>query len=161
MHRGAIKLMIYFRNKYLPDMKGIKILDVGSRNLFENEEFTNRPLFEPLYEYVGMDIVPGKNVDIVGFENIKEKFDVVISTSTMEHVNHPWDWLKSLTPYFTKYICIIAPWRWEEHRFPIDTYRYYPDGMRDLFQYAGIKEVEIVMGRTDTMGIGEHISKEV
>ena len=73
----------------------------------------------------------------------------------MEHVSRPWEWLKNLTNYFTKYICIIAPWQWREHRYPIDTYRYLPDGMRDLFDYADIKVIEIIKDKTDVVGIGE------
>ena len=102
-----------------------------------------------------MDIVEGRNVDFSEYEYLGNKiFDVVISGQTMEHVLHPWDWLKNLSKYFTKYICIIAPHTWEEHRYPYDTYRYMPDGMRDLFNYVGITEVEIIKDKKDTMGIG-------
>lgn len=157
MHRSSMRLMTYFRNKYLVGMKGCSILDVGSQVLLYDDGIQHasfRDLLGDEYEYTGMDIVAGLNVDIVGLENISKIYDVVISGSTMEHVKRPWDWLKNLTKYFSKYICIIAPHRWREHRFPIDTYRYYPDGMRDLFEYAGIKEIEIFNKRTDTIGIG-------
>jgi hypothetical protein len=51
-------------------------------------------------------------------------------------------------------VCIIAPHTWPEHKHPIDTYRYYPDGMRDLFDYAGIEETHIYKNENDTVGIG-------
>ena len=72
----------------------------------------------------------------------------------MEHVKRPWDWLKSLKKYYRTYICIIAPNTWIEHKSPYDTYRYFPDGMRDLFEYADIKEIEIFKDGNDTVGIG-------
>jgi hypothetical protein len=160
MHKTSYQLMTYFRDKYLPDMLGATVLDVGARNLKREspKAYSYRPLFDR-FQYAGMDIEPGYNVDIVGFENIPGPFDVLISGQTMEHVKQPWEWLKSLTPYFSKYICIIAPHTWKEHKnvrknCPFDTYRYYPDGMRDLFEYAGIKEVEIQTSRYDTMAIG-------
>jgi hypothetical protein len=145
--------MRYFRNKYTD--KTMTILEIGAKNVQRmiSRRKMNRALFWG-YNYTGMDIEPGKHIDIVGYENITKQYDVVISGQTMEHVNHPWDWLKNLTNYYTQYICIIAPHRWGEHRFPLDTYRYFPDGMRDLFEYAGIKEIEILKGRYDTMGIG-------
>jgi len=143
-----MKLMRYFRDKYLDGSE--TVLDVGSMKIRDNE--TYRSLFS---SYVGMDIEAGPNVDIVGYDNIPGKFDVVISGQCMEHVKRPWDWLKNSTRYFTKYICIIAPNKAREHRYPIDTYRYFPDGMRDLFEFAGIKEIEISKVRWDTIGIGE------
>ncbi len=157
MHQYSMRLMTYFRNKY--SITGMTVLDVGARVLRNADGLpfeTYRTLFEPHCRYTGMDIESGENVDIVGYENIQGKYDVVISGQTMEHVLHPWDWLKNLSTLFTKYICIIAPYRWREHRFPFDTYRYLPDGMRDLFDYAGIKEVEILKHRFDTVGIGSH-----
>lgn len=142
-----MKLMWYFRDKYLDGSE--EVLDVGSKKIKNNE--TYRLLFP---NYTGMDIEPGPNVDIVGYENIPQKFDVVISGQCMEHVNRPWEWLKNLVQYYTQYICIIAPNTAKQHRYPIDTYRYFPDGMRDLFNYAGIKELEIFKSKKDTIGIG-------
>ena len=155
MHTNSIKLMFEFRDKYLMDMKGCSVLDVGSLQFtYRGRKYpTYRRVFQPDYNYIGMDVVAGRNVDIVGYENLGT-YDVLVSGQVMEHVKRPWEWLKSLTQYFIKYICIIAPNTYPEHRHPIDTYRYFPDGMRDLFEYAGIKEVEIKMDRKDTIGIG-------
>lgn len=150
-----MKLMSYFRDKYLAELKGAAVLDVGS-GIANAHKRTYRRLFKKDFNYTGMDIVEGENVDIVGYELLRNKtFDVVISGQVMEHVNRPWEWLKSLTCYFTKYICIIAPHTHKEHRHPLDTYRYLPDGMRDLFDYAGIQEVEIIKDVESTMGIGK------
>ena len=155
MHIESMNLMNFFVDKYLIDMKGCSVLDVGARNVHPEDQDSYSSIFKPDFKYFGMDVEPGNNVDIVGFENLKDKiFDIVISGQTMEHVNHPWDWLKSLTPFFSKYICIIAPHKFNEHRYPIDTYRYLPDGMRDLFNYAKIEIVEIIKGKKDTVGIG-------
>jgi len=146
--------MKYFRDKYLLDMKGCTILDVGSKK-HETKRDTYRSIFEPNFNYTGMDVESGKNVDIIGYENIEKAFDVLISGQVMEHVKRPWEWLKSLTIYYKSLICIIAPNTWKEHRYPIDTYRYFPDGMRDLFEYAGIIELEIFLNGYDTIGIGK------
>lgn len=144
-----MNLMKYFRDKYLSDIKGSSILDVGSLNV--NGSYCK--LFRD-YNYTGMDIVKGPNVDVVGYENIKTKFDIVVSGQVMEHVKQPWEWLKNLAKFHKKYICIIAPNKEKYHPYPIDTYRYFPDGMRDLFDYANIKEIEIFINKYDTIGIG-------
>jgi hypothetical protein len=149
-----MQLMTFFRETYLQDMKGASILDVGSFQCGPSPYPSYRDIFTSDYQYTGMDIVPGLNVDIVGYENIVRQYDIVISGQVMEHVKRPWDWLKSLYPYYSKYICIIAPHTWIEHKHPFDTYRYFPDGMRDLFEYAGIREILIKKSKNDTMGIG-------
>ena len=155
MHRSSIKHMAYFRDKYVSLLSDPTILDVGSRRMSSRSyKLTYRDVFFG-YKYTGMDIVPGRNVDIVGYENIKAVYDVLISGQVMEHVKQPWHWLTSLTPYFKKYICVIAPHTCAEHRLPIDTYRYFPDGMRDLFDYAGTEEVEIIKDKYETVGIGK------
>lgn len=155
MHKSSRLFMELFRDKYLTSMKGCTVLDVGSMNVLPESQRSYRYIFEDDYKYTGMDIKGGNNVDIVGFDSLKGmKFDVVISGQTLEHVNHPWDWLKNLVQYSNKYICIIAPHTFIEHKYPIDTYRYFPDGMRDLFNYSGIKEIEILKNKIDTMGIG-------
>jgi hypothetical protein len=159
MHTNSIRTMRKFKDDYLADMKGATILDIGSRLTDQGNDRTYRELFERDYQYAGMDIEAGDNVDIVGYENINEVYDVIISGQVMEHIKRPWEWLKMLRQYFKTYICIIAPNTHKEHRHPVDTYRYFPDGMRDLFEYAGIKEVEIVMSDKDTVGIGKNILK--
>jgi len=152
--------MQLFRDKFLTEMPEASILDIGSRETSRKIKHTYRELFPPPFSYLGMDIYPGRNVDVVGYEELEGKqFDVVISGQVLEHVNHPWEWLKSLTPYFTKYICIIAPHTWREHKnakhgVPPDTYRALPDGMKDLLIYAGFKIVDVIKSRVDTMGIG-------
>lgn len=61
------------------------VLDVGSMDINGN----NKYLFGSNVKYLGVDVKPGKNVDIVGiFHEIKFKsdfFDVVISTNSLEH----------------------------------------------------------------------------
>ena len=155
MDEASMRLMTSFRDNYLSDMKGASILDVGSRRV-RRQTLDYSQIFKLDYEYTGMDIVRGANVDIVGYTNITKQYDVVISGNVMEHVERPWEWLKDLTYYFTKYICIMAPWQWREHKHPIDTFRYMPDGMRSLFRYADIYPLEIIKDKSyHCVGIGK------
>jgi len=154
VHKSSFECMKNFVNKHLDKSKQLSILDIGACDV--NGSY--KSLFEcNNWEYAGMDIVAGKNVDIVGWENIVKKYDVIISGQTIEHVNHPWDWLKLAANKLNKngLLCVIAPNTFVEHRYPIDTYRYYPDGIRDLFNYANIIEIEIYKSGIDTVGIGK------
>ena len=74
----------YVKHKFKKKFANCRVLDIGSLDINGN----NRFLFDGDYEYVGVDIGEGKNVDVVcrGHEYIGEKpFDVVISTECFEH----------------------------------------------------------------------------
>jgi hypothetical protein len=78
MHHSAYVNAEKFAKKYIPNLEGIKILDVGSYDV----NGTMKPIFERA-QYVGLDMEAGPNVDVVGVShNIpfgKDEFDVVIS----------------------------------------------------------------------------------
>lgn len=160
MHKSSYDLMrTGFINKYLDQSKTLNILDVGSMDI----NGTYRPLFScPNWIYTGMDLEAGKNVDIMGWENIKPYYyDVVISGQCLEHVERPWDWIgfvKSVVKQSSGLICIIVPHVQKEHKYPIDCWRVFPDGIRALFDYANIRTLEAyknpVLGTRDTIGIG-------
>ena len=151
MHESSMKLMEDFRDRYLADMRGCTILDIGAR-MSKKQSYSYRDLFAG-YAYTAMDVEPGPNVDIVGYDDLG-LYDVLISGQVLEHVNRPWEWMVKWKQYFRSYICVIAPNTWKEHSYPRDTYRYYPDGMRDLFDYAKIKPIEVRRVGRDTIGIG-------
>ena len=68
----------YFKNK--------RVLDIGSLDINGN----NRYLFEGC-EYIGLDVVPGPNVDVVSIAHMYKPsapFDVVLSTNSLEHDLH-------------------------------------------------------------------------
>lgn len=141
-----------FVSKYVK--KGNKVADVGSLNL--NGSF--KPLFEEC-DYFGLDIEEGPNVDIkverYNFGN--RSFDVVISGNTLEHVEDTRKWANEIIRICKKggLICVIAPNKWEEHRFPIDCWRILPDGMRWLFREQKILECDMV--DTDTFIIARRV----
>lgn len=134
MHNSSIELMKKFVAKYLLPQK-TKILDVGSYNV----NGCYKPLFNnPLWEYQGLDIVAGPNVDLVETEVPwslqNETYDIVISGQTLEHVKAPWIWIKELERVCKPggIIIVIAPSRFYIHRHPVDCWRILPDGMTYL-----------------------------
>ena len=136
-----------FRDLYVPD--GSRILEVGSwspgsfgaaRHVFPASRF----------DYTGIDIVPGNNVDLVVSDPYKwdeldtESFDTVICISVFEH--NPYFWLTTAEMARVLrvggYACILVPSSGGVHRYPLDCWRFYPDATAALAGYTGLEPIE-------------------
>lgn len=162
MHQSSYVEMQKFFIKYVQTSYKYKdsILDIGSYDV--NGTYKN--LIPTNCLYTGLDIVNGPNVDTVAsslysYPFPDNKFDFVISGQCMEHVQDLHRWIQEVVRVTSPngYICLIAPSSWEEHRHPIDCWRILPDGMKFLFNLAGIKEIEIYNKTPDCVGIGRKI----
>jgi SAM-dependent methyltransferase len=130
-----------------------RVADVGSYDV--NGSF--RAIFAHC-EYVGLDIVPGPNVDRVVQPDYfgTDVFDVVVSGSCMEHVQNLHAWADQCVA-ITKpggMLCIIVPHGMSgapEHRHPVDCWRVWPDGMRWLF--SDLEILDCRADRVDTVMI--------
>lgn len=83
-HKEQKDYCLSVKSKHPNFFKNAKVLDVGSLDI----NGSNRYLFEDC-EYTGIDVGPGKNVDIVcpghKFEASDGSFDVIVSTECFEH----------------------------------------------------------------------------
>ena len=82
-HKEQQDFLVSVKNKFPEKFKNCRVLDIGSLDINGN----NRYLFQN-YSYIGVDIGPGKNVDVVcrGHQYDSDKqFDVVLSTECFEH----------------------------------------------------------------------------
>jgi 2-polyprenyl-3-methyl-5-hydroxy-6-metoxy-1,4-benzoquinol methylase len=133
----------------------IRVLDIGSKGV----NGTYRELFSgAAFEYVGLDIDPGPNVDVVPEDPYdwqeldEERFDVIVSGQVLEHLEFPWLTMEQIAKKLKPngLVCLIAPSRGPEHRFPVDCFRFYPDGMQALAKWAGLDvlEADCVRGRS-------------
>ena len=144
--------MSRFGRKYLAG-DHLRVLDLGSRALKNQTSY--RPFFNRVgWEYIGADIEAGRNVDVVlqgpyTWQFGNEDFDAVVSGQTLEHVNYPWEFMVEVARVLKRggFACIIAPASWHWHRYPVDTFRYYPDGMAALAKWAGLNVIRTGMDR--------------
>jgi SAM-dependent methyltransferase len=122
----------------------IKVLDVGSydvngsyKHLFNDDK----------YEYYGLDMEKGPNVDIVlknpyNWNEIEtDSFDIVISGQAFEHIEFFWITMSEMARVLKRngLLCIIAPHGFGEHRYPVDCYRFFSDGMVALARYVSLE----------------------
>ena len=112
-------------------------------------------------QYIGIDIEPGTNVDLVmtGPYSIPlsdQSVDTVISGQCLEHVNNPFKLVSESARILKQggYMLLTAPFQWREHRYPLDTFRYLPDGMRSLMEEAGMTVIKTYLIKDDCWGIG-------
>ena len=158
MHQQSLDSMHEFFKLYLePEKdKNIIILDVGSKS------YNNSPTYKPFiiypnWEYKGMDLEFGKNVDIV-MESSKnwpiksESIDFVISGQCIEHVLDLYRWFEELGRVlkFGGICCIIAPSIFPEHKYPKDYWRIMPDGMEFLF--TEISKLQLINTKIKSWG---------
>jgi len=151
VHKSSFDKMLTFRNKYLADKenKSLVIMDLGSQDV--NGSY--KPCFDrENWRYLGLDMAPGKNVDLVlenpyHWKEIKSNsVDVLISGQAFEHIEYFWVTILEMARILKTggIICIIAPSGGFEHKYPLDCWRFYPDGFKALAGYAKLEVLEAV-----------------
>jgi len=139
-----------FKNDYLLEKQNLPltIFDLGSYDV--NGSY--KPIFsEKKWNYYGCDIEKGPNVDIIiadaySWDEIPDNsYDVVISGQAFEHIEYFWVTILELRRILKPggYLCVIAPAGGNEHKYPLDCWRFYTDGFRALAKFAQLKELEI------------------
>lgn len=148
MHKSAYEIGAKFLDRYMAtEMKSV--LEVGAFDVNGSlKDFKREGC-----EWLGVDLEPGKGVDIVierasklPFED--NSFDLVVATSVFEHDPTFWltfnEMLRVVKPEGFVYIC--APSNGWVHRYPMDVYRFYPDAGIGLVEWGRreFPELELV-----------------
>lgn len=138
MHDTALYTASIFFKSYCANGNK-KILDIGSQNI----NGSLRDVLQSQHEYIGADFIAGNGVDIVMNDPYclpfaDESVDVITSSSCFEHCDFFWllfiEMLRVLKP---NGICYInAPSNGSYHRFPVDSWRFYPDSGISLEKWS-------------------------
>ncbi len=146
MHFSSYDRMAEFARDYLETRRSepLTIIDLGScdYNGSYREIFDQKP-----WRYIGVDLTPGKNVDLIlreayHWRELKtESVDVLVSGQTFEHTEFLWETILEIARVLkpSGFCCIIAPATGAEHRFPVDCWRIFADGFNALARYAGLE----------------------
>jgi len=149
MHNSSFQNMARFVQNYLLKMvdQPLNILDVGSQDIYGSY----KPLFNnPSWKYMGLDITPGDNVDIVvhdayNWKDIPSRsMDVVVSGQALEHIEYIWITIIEMARVLKTggLLCIIVPSSGPEHKYPLDCWRFYPDGLKALAKYSTLETID-------------------
>jgi SAM-dependent methyltransferase len=134
---------------YLEGRRGqhLRVLDVGSYDV----NGTYRRLFtDPAWDYTGLDTVPGPGVDVVVTQPYRWRqlrrasFDIVLSGQTFEHIQFPWVTLLEVGRVLRSggLFFLVVPSSGPEHRFPVDCWRFYRDGLVALARWGDLDVLE-------------------
>lgn len=145
---------------------GMKILEVGSREVTGKSEASNR--FGNA-KYVGFDFYPGNNVDIIGdahklssYFNQEEKFDLIYTSACFEHFAMPWlvatEIAKLLKVGGT--VFVETHFSFSAHERPWNFFQFSDMGLKSLFSPAlGFKCIEAGMSNPIVGRFSMHADK--
>lgn len=118
------------------------VLEVGSYD----ENGSVRPFFRG--RYVGVDMREGPGVDIVSYgwslPFRDQEFEVVVSTSTLEHDPAPWRTLEEMARVLESagyMILTTVSIGYPRHDYPCDYWRFTGDGIRRLIEHEARLDV--------------------
>jgi hypothetical protein len=142
--------MLAFKKKYLEGKKNepLFILDLGSLDV--NGSYRRYFEVSP-WTYRGIDMAAGENVDVVlqdpyDWREIGSgSADVVISGQAFEHIEFFWLTMLEIARVLKPegLCCLIAPSGGHEHRYPVDCWRFYPDGFTALARFTSLDVLEV------------------
>jgi SAM-dependent methyltransferase len=142
MHPTAIINCKRFFDAYAGSFSGTTdtlVLDIGAQDV----NGSLRSVLPKGFNYIGVDFVAGKNVDVVltdpyilPFDN--DSADIILSSSCFEHSEMFWlsylEILRVLKPRGLFYLNV--PSNGDFHRYPVDCWRFYPDSGGALSAWA-------------------------
>jgi len=139
MHPSAMANGARFFEAYVRHLDQPLVVDIGSQDVFGSL----RSVAPAHARYVGVDMVPGKGVDVVIGDPYVLPFetgsvDVVVSSSCVEHMEFFWvaflEMMRVLGPRGVLYLNM--PSNGAFHRYPVDCWRFYPDSGKALARWG-------------------------
>jgi len=167
MNKDTLQNYVEFRDEFLQPLadKKLKILEIGSRLENSSILLRNNTVNEN-WEFIGLDVNAGRNVDIVSKDPYKYpfydgSFDVVISSNTLEHIQDMQRWIKEVSRISKDLVWILCPNTYEEHG-KFDYWRIFPNGMRYLLgDVAGLNVIKSTKADYNTIGVARKVNSYV
>jgi SAM-dependent methyltransferase len=139
MHDTALHFGKLFFDTYARGESSLKIVEIGSQDV----NGSIRQFAAKHHEYIGLDFVEGKGVDVILTDPYKLPFpdnsvDIVATTSCFEHSEFFWllfnECQRILKPHGLLYLNV--PSNGVFHRYPVDCWRFYPDSGLALSRWS-------------------------
>lgn len=158
MHDSVLREAEVFRGLYMGTVSQ-RIADIGARDV----NGSLKSVLGAGHLYTGFDIEPGAGVDVVmpnpEWINAPDaSFDIVVSANCLEHARRPWVLVKEMARIVCSggvvLLMVPMPNAHPYHAYPIDCWRCYTEGMRGLFEDAGLVVLDLHEAADhDTVGV--------
>jgi len=155
MHASSYETMRILLDRHRALLPGRpRVADVGASDV----NGTYKPLLAGWADYTGIDLAAGPNVDLIAapYEVPGAPYDAILCGQVLEHTEDMPRLVAAIAAALRLGgVCFLAaPHTWEEHRYPVDCWRIFPDGMEWLLRGAALDRVEVFRCETDTWGVG-------
>lgn len=143
MHPSALNNGKLFFDTYAPcfldSNESVRVVEIGSQDV----NGSIRQFCPEEFEYIGVDFVDGKGVDVIITSPYELPFDdnsvdMVVSSSCFEHSEMFWlvylEIIRILKPHGLFYLNV--PSNGMFHRYPVDCWRFYPDSGQALVTWS-------------------------
>jgi SAM-dependent methyltransferase len=139
MHLNSKLLLEKYGLQYFKD--GLKVLEIGPDNIPSGI----RQMVHTNVTWHTLNIFDDKRLTYpsspeYAFPIEDNSYDIVVSANVIEHVKKIWQWLPELARVAKAggVVITINPISWNYHEDPVDCWRIYPEGMRTLYEEAGL-----------------------
>lgn len=143
MHQNS-KLLFgkYARRYFCPDMQILEIGPDAFPSSYQTIVGDNSLVWDTLdiCEYPNLTYVASKDYSFPIADN---SYDIVLSGQVLEHVKRIWIWIKEVARVCKEggLVITINPASWPYHEAPVDCWRVFPEGMKALYEEAGLKVI--------------------
>lgn len=154
MHQNT---QLLFKKYALPYFKpGLRVLELGPnkrpsnfQEILQDDSLTWHTLDLSFRTDIPLTYT---TADEYAFPIEANSYDIVLSSSVIEHVRKIWRWMPELARVTRPggHVITIAPVSWEYHEDPVDCWRIYPEGMKALCEDAGLK---VLLCEWEALGI--------
>ena len=146
LHDTALAIGTKFLEIYAPAAP-FTVVEIGSQDV----NGTLRTALPPRATYVGVDAEPGRNVDIIAAGRtvpLPDGFaDITIASSVFEHDKTFWQTFLELCRLTRDggYLYLSAPSNGSVHRYPQDSWRFYPDAGAALAEWSCENNLDVTL----------------
>jgi hypothetical protein len=142
--------------------EGLKILEIGPDHIPSTYQIitsNDSLVWDTLDIYENVNLTYCAR-DEYSFPIPDNHYDIVLSGQVLEHVKKVWAWMKELARICKTggLVITINPVSYPYHEYPIDCYRIYPEGMKALYEEAGLNVILSVCESLEAPTYGGFIS---
>jgi SAM-dependent methyltransferase len=149
VHQNSALLFRKYALEYFSS--GQQVLEIGPNTI---PSTYRRIVDDDSLAWDTLDLHPRPNITYCGSEYefpIEDgAYDFVLSGQVIEHVPRIWVWIREVARVCKEggLVVTINPVSWPYHEAPVDCWRIYPEGMRALYEEAGL---EVLLSRWESL----------